>query len=151
MANNKNHDCVRCGEPAQIVQNVYIDGAVKKVSYCKKCFVEMLNFESERYVKVGVKTIVNHMNLVQETPVKDGSFEKSFEDIYSVLPSTIQLSMFKHDTSSYRNISTDIKKRRLVLLSHRLKKALRKENYKKALKIKRMMDEINETLKQQPW
>lgn len=151
MANNKNHDCVRCGEPAQIVQNVYIDGAVKKVSYCKRCFREILNFEIERYEKVGVKTFVNHMSLIQETPVKNGTFEKSFEDIYSVLPSVIQLSMFKHDTSSYKNISMDIKKRRLVLLSHRLKKALRKENYKKALKIKCMIDEINETLRQQPW
>lgn len=151
MEKTKSQCCFRCGELAEITQNVYIDGAIKRVSYCKKCFREMLKFESENYIKMGVKTIVNHMKLVEETPARDGVFQKSLEEIYSVLPSIVQLSMFKHDTISYKNISADIKKRKLVLLNHRLKKALKKENYKRALKIKRMMDEINKTLKQQPW
>ncbi|MFN4223789.1 MAG: hypothetical protein ACK4E1_03130 [Fervidobacterium nodosum] len=150
--NYENYEnCIRCGKPAKIIQSVYIDGTVKKVSYCESCFVEIMKYESEKYVKTGVRVLTNHIKLVQESPVKNFNFEKSIEDIYSVLPSTIQLNLFKQEPSSYKSIAVDIKNRKLALLNHRLKKALKRENYKQAEKIKKKMEEIRKTLEQQPW
>ncbi|MGB9614441.1 MAG: hypothetical protein ACP5KD_08245 [Fervidobacterium sp.] len=147
----RNEKCVMCGKNAQISQTVYIDGAVKKVSYCKKCFAEMIKYESENYVKTGVRVLANHMKLVQETPAKDGNFEYSFDEIYSVSPSSMLVNIFRQNPDTYKAIATDIKKRRLALLNHRLKMALKMENYKQAKKIKQVIDEINKSLKQQPW
>jgi len=48
-------------------------------------------------------------------------------------------------------VVTDIQKRRLTLLNHKLKKALRREDYKEAKKLKKIIDEIDKRLKQQPW
>ncbi|MCX7653891.1 MAG: hypothetical protein N2Z58_04350 [Fervidobacterium sp.] len=137
--------CIKCGKQARIIQNVYIDGATKTISYCVRCFVEMLKYESKNYVKVGVRAVASHMNFVEEAPVKDGVFEQSLEEIYSVMPTTIQLSIFRQESNSYKKIITDIKKRKLVLLNHRLRKAVKKENYHKASKIKKKMDDIKGT------
>ncbi|MFN6991231.1 MAG: hypothetical protein ACK4MM_00775 [Fervidobacterium sp.] len=146
-----NHNCSRCGKQAEIVQDVYIDGAYKKISYCKTCLGEIINFESEKYLKVGVQLLANHANLVQENSAKGGNFQNSFDEIYSTAPSTILLTLFSPANSSAQDINVDIKKRKLTLLNHRLGNAIKVENYKKAGKIKRIMDEINKTLKQQPW
>lgn len=148
---NYNQKCSRCGESAQIVQNVYIDGAYKRISYCKTCFLEMIKFKSEKYLKVGVQLLVNHGNLIQENSAKGGKFENSLDEIYSAMPSTILLNLFSLENSNIQGLNIDIKKRKLALLSHRLKNAIKTENYKKAGKIKKVMDEINKTLEQQPW
>ncbi|MFN3692171.1 MAG: hypothetical protein ACK4R7_04695 [Fervidobacterium sp.] len=146
-----NHNCLRCGKPAEIVQDVYIDGAYKKISYCKTCLGEIVEFESEKYLKVGAQLLANHANLVQENSAKGGKFQNVFDEIYSTAPSAVLLTLFSPANSSVQGINIDIKKRKLALLNHRLRKAIKIENYKKAGKIKRIMDEINKTLKQQPW
>lgn len=143
--------CIRCGEKAQIIQNVYVDGTTKRISYCKSCLLEMLKFESEKYTRIGIQTIVSHKNLMEESPARNRKFEFSLEFLYSEQPSTIQLTMFPKDANAYGKIITDIQKRRLTFLSHKLSKALKKEDYEKAKKLKKVIDDINNKLKQQPW
>jgi len=59
--------------------------------------------------------------------------------------------MFPKDSNIYGKVVSDIQKRRLTLLNHKLKKALRREDYKEAKKLKKIIDEIDRRLKQQPW
>ncbi|WP_448374591.1 hypothetical protein [Fervidobacterium sp.] len=143
--------CIRCSQDAHIVQNVYVDGTNKKIAYCKSCLSEMLKFESERYTRVGIQTILSHKSLMEESPARNRKFEFSLEFLYSEQPSAVQLTMFPRDANAYGKIITDIQKRRLTFLSHKLSKALKKEDYEKAKRLKKLIDEINNKLKQQPW
>jgi len=147
----ENEKCIRCGNKAEIHQNVYVDGTIKKISYCKTCVKELLKYEVERYTRAGLQTILSHKNLMEESPAKNRKFVFSLEFLYSEQPSTIQLTMFPKDSNIYGKVVTDIQKRRLTLLNHKLKKALRREDYKEAKKLKKIIDEIDKRLKQQPW
>lgn len=147
----ENEKCIRCGNNAEIHQNVYVDGTIKKISYCKTCVKELLKYEVERYTRAGLQTILSHKNLMEESPAKNRKFVFSLEFLYSEQPSTIQLTMFPKDSNIYGKVVTDIQKRRLTLLNHKLKKALRREDYKEAKKLKKIIDEIDKRLKQQPW
>jgi protein-arginine kinase activator protein McsA len=147
----ENEKCIRCGNKAEIHQNVYVDGTIKKISYCKACIKELLKYEVERYTRAGLQTILSHKNLMEESPAKNRKFVFSLEFLYSEQPSTIQLTMFPKDSNIYGKVVTDIQKRRLTLLNHKLKKALRREDYKEAKKLKKIIDEIDKRLKQQPW
>jgi hypothetical protein len=88
---------------------------------------------------------------MEESPAKNRKFIFSLEFLYSEQPSTIQLTMFPKDSNIYGKVVSDIQKRRLTLLNHKLKKALRREDYKEAKKLKKIIDEIDRRLKQQPW
>jgi len=147
----ENEKCIRCGNKAEINQNVYVDGTIKKISYCKSCLKELLKYEVERYTRAGLQTILSHKNLMEESPAKNRKFIFSLEFLYSEQPSTIQLTMFPKDSNIYGKVVSDIQKRRLTLLNHKLKKALRREDYKEAKKLKKIIDEIDRRLKQQPW
>ncbi|MGC9795984.1 UvrB/UvrC motif-containing protein [Fervidobacterium riparium] len=151
MTNERNIKCTRCGSRAQISQKVYVDGTYKIISYCKKCVGEIFSFETEKFTRAGIQTIVSHKKLMEESPAKNKKFEFSLEFLYSEQPSTIQLTMFPRDANLYGKIVSDIEGRRLTLLEHKLSKAIRKEDYEKAKKLKKMIDEINKKLKQQPW
>jgi len=56
----ENEKCIRCGNKAEINQNVYVDGTIKKISYCKSCLKELLKYEVERYTRAGLQTILSH-------------------------------------------------------------------------------------------
>ncbi|AMW32576.1 hypothetical protein SAMN04488510_12422 [Fervidobacterium changbaicum] len=147
----ENEKCIRCGNKSEISQNVYVDGTVKRISYCKSCLKEVLKYEIERYTRAGLQTIMSHKNLMEESPARNKKFDFSLEFLYSEQPSTIQLTMFPKDSNVYGKVITDIQKRRLTLLNHKLKEALKKEDYRQAKKLKKMIEDINKRLKQQPW
>ncbi|MGB4756008.1 MAG: hypothetical protein WBH69_08150 [Fervidobacterium sp.] len=142
--------CIRCGRPAKISRKVYIDGALKEIRYCTSCFLEMIKYESANYSRAGVNTLTLHMELVQETKLKENEFVSSIERIYSEQPSIVQLTLFSNDRHTYRRALMDIQKRELTFLNYKLKNALISEDYKKAGKIKEKMDEIMRTLKETP-
>ncbi|MGQ9856013.1 MAG: UvrB/UvrC motif-containing protein [Fervidobacterium sp.] len=150
MIGEREDKCIRCGNKSQISQKVYVDGTYKTISYCKKCVGEIFLFESEKFTRAGVQTIVSHKKLMEESPAKNKKFEFSLEFLYSEQPSTIQLTMFPKDANVYGKIVSDIEERRLTLLEHKLRKAIRKEDYEKAKRLKKMIDEISKKLKQQP-
>jgi len=142
--------CIRCGKSAEIVRKVYFDGTIKEVSYCKNCFREMLKYESIKYARAGVYTLTSHMELVEESTMKDNRFHNSIENIYSEQPSVVQLTLFANDRYTYKKTLMDIQKRKLTFLKYKLRNALKYEDYRKASKLKQKIDELMRTLKETP-
>lgn len=134
--------CAKCGKRAKIVRKFNMDGLTKEVSYCKRCFLDILKYESVAYLRSGLRTITTHMELVEEGKVDRRNFRKSVEEVYSEQPAIVQLTLFGGDGDAYEKTVAEIKERKIFILSHRLKKAVRLEKYRRASRIKKQIDDL---------
>lgn len=136
--------CDFCKNSDAKVYKFIADGMVKEIAFCEQCLKNHLN-EALGLSKEGLKYLAGHIELVQDTDLGDISLDgfSSYDLVFSVTPVAIMKILFGKSEISQEDLH-EAAKRRIYILQYRLEKALKKEDYRTANKIKKQINEIRE-------
>ncbi|MFN3282814.1 MAG: hypothetical protein ACK40Q_01080 [Pseudothermotoga sp.] len=138
--------CDSCGGSDAKLYKFISDGVVKEVIYCDRCLINQL-VEAPNLSKEGLKYLAGHVELVQDTDLGEISLDgfSSNDLVFSVAPVAVLKILFGKSEISQEDLQ-EAAKRRIYILQYRLEKALKKEDYKTANKIKKQINEIRERI-----
>jgi len=129
--------CMKCGQKASYFYQIDFDGVEKKISYCKKCVVEVLR---------------NSVPLRKIAGVPDETLKKGrhvFEDemaVFVEIPVYVMEQMFGKWHPQEREVL--LNERKIAFLERKLKEAIKNEDYRKANRLKQLILQIkNKTVK----
>ncbi|ABR30041.1 hypothetical protein SU69_00880 [Thermosipho melanesiensis] len=134
--------CSRCGKNADIFLVVDVDIAKKEIVLCKRCLKETLKFDTVRFTKAGVELLSAHMEFAEEITLNSTRFIANNLEILTLMPLAVQSALFEHDSFTKKRMINDIQKRQVYFLKQKLIKALEKEQYDIAKKIKEQIDNL---------
>lgn len=124
--------CMKCGQKASYFYQIDFDGVEKKISYCKKCVVEVLR---------------NSVPLRKIAGVPDETLKKgrhvSFEDemaVFVEIPVYVMEQMFGKWHPQEREVL--LNERKIAFLERKLKEAIKNEDYRKASRLKQLITQI---------
>jgi hypothetical protein len=138
--------CNSCGGPGEKFIRFVSDGMVKEINYCTDCLRRSLR-EAPVFSKEGIKYIAAHIEIVQDTDLREISPDGSgtSDVIFSIAPVAVLRILFDKDNVSQTDLN-EAAKRRIYVLQHRLEEALKQEDYKTANKIKKQINDIRERI-----
>jgi hypothetical protein len=123
---------MKCGQKASYFYQIDFDGVEKKISYCKKCVVEVLR---------------NSVPLRKIAGVPDETLKKgrhvSFEDemaVFVEIPVYVMEQMFGKWHPQEREVL--LNERKIAFLERKLKEAIKNEDYRKASRLKQLITQI---------
>ncbi|ACM23009.1 MULTISPECIES: UvrB/UvrC motif-containing protein [Thermotoga] len=123
--------CMKCGQKASYFYQIDFDGVEKKISYCKKCVVEVLR---------------NSVPLRKIAGVPDETLKKGrhvFEDemaVFVEIPVYVMEQMFGKWHPQEREVL--LNERKIAFLERKLKEAIKNEDYRKASRLKQLITQI---------
>ncbi len=135
--------CKICGKLAERAYKVNLDGSIIEIAYCKKCLRDVLLNRSEPVKTKAVETLINHIEYIQDCSGNLNTYKKDHIKIFAEQPSVMHLTLFHMDKEDIKKLYDDVKRRKLLVLNSKLKKAVKREDYKKAKELKKMIDELN--------
>ncbi len=135
--------CKVCGKTAEKVYKVNLDGAIIEIAYCKRCLRDLLLNKTEPLKTQAVETLVNHIEYIQDCAGNLGVFKNDNIKMFAEQPSVMHITLFDIDKENIIKIYDDIKRRKLFLLNSKLRKAVKREDYKRAKQLKSLIDELN--------
>ncbi len=129
--------CTVCGKKANVVVNVYLEGFVKEIAYCRECLKKSINsFKSDRFnLNLDSWTIMN------SKPKVNVAIELVKVDSVSFLAENIK-SMFGTELQEEEKVNYEIS-----ILRRKMAKAIKSENYELAGIIKREIERLKSAIK----
>ncbi len=135
--------CKVCGKTAEKVYKVNLDGSIIEIAYCKRCLRDLLLNKTEALKTQAVETLANHIEYIEDCAGNLSVYKQDNIKMFSEQPSVMHITLFDIDKENITKIYDDIKRRKLLLLNSKLRKAVKREDYKKAKELKSIIDELN--------
>jgi len=129
--------CTVCGKKADIVVNVYLEGFVKEIAYCRECFKKSVNsFENDK-----LSLNLDGWTIMNSRPRVNVAIELVKVDSVSLLVENVK-SMFGIELQEEEKANYEIS-----LLKRKMVKAIKNENYELAGIIKREIERLKSAIK----